>query len=79
MPKRTTLILDDDTYARLVTESVRRYGTAKAVSKVVNEELRGALSGQRRVMELAGSKKLAKISTKEFEASRKELAERFER
>jgi predicted CopG family antitoxin len=40
MPKRTTVILDDDIYEKLVRESIRRYGTTRALSRVLNELLR---------------------------------------
>jgi len=40
MPRRITVTLDDDVYRRLVEESVKRYGTVRALSKVVNELLR---------------------------------------
>jgi len=42
MPKRITVILDDDAYEALVRESVRRYGTARTLSQVLNELLREA-------------------------------------
>ncbi len=44
MSRRTTIILDKEVYEKLVAESVRRYGTARAMSKLVNELLRRALS-----------------------------------
>ncbi len=43
MPRRTTLVLDDDVYEALVRESVRKYGTVKALSRVANEVLRRGL------------------------------------
>jgi len=78
MIKRTTIILEDDVYEALVRESVRRYGTTKAISKVVNELLRKALNARRELLELIYSEKIAKV-TEEFEEFRRELSERFER
>jgi len=40
---KATLVLDDNIYKRLVHESVKRYGKAKAISRVVNELLRSKL------------------------------------
>lgn len=37
-------MLDDDVYEALVRESVRRYGTVKALSRVANEILRKGLA-----------------------------------
>ena len=43
VPRRATLVLDDDVYEELVRISVKRYGTARALSRVANELLRKAL------------------------------------
>jgi len=43
MPKRTTIILEDDIYKMLVEESIKRYGNVRSLSKVVNELLDKAL------------------------------------
>lgn len=45
MVKRTTVMLDDDIYLMLVEISLKKYGTVKAVSKVLNELLKEALKG----------------------------------
>jgi predicted CopG family antitoxin len=78
MSKRTTILLDDDVYEKLVNESMRKYRTTKAMSKVANELLKRALKGQTKVLELISSKKIAKTSNKEFESFRRELSRRFE-
>lgn len=78
MSKRTTILLDDDVYEKLVNESLRKYKTTKGMSKVANELLKQALKGQTKVLELVFSKKIAKTSHKEFEAFRRELSRRFE-
>ena len=77
MPKRTTIILDDDLYERLVIESIRRYGTSRALSKVINELLRESLETEKELLELIYSEKVATISSEEFEEFRKELDKRF--
>lgn len=78
MSKRTTILLDDDVYEKLVNESLRKYRTTKAMSKVANEMLKRALKGQTKLLELISSKKIAKTSNKEFESFRRELSKRFE-
>ena len=78
MSRRTTILLDDDIYERLVIESMRRYRTTKAMSKVANELLKKALKGEAKVLDLVFSEKLAKTSAKEFQAFRRELSRRFE-
>ncbi len=78
MPKRTTVLLDDDVYERLVSQSVKRYGSPKAISKVLNEELRKLAGGEERIIELLSSRKIARTTTKEFEEYRRGLSKRFE-
>ncbi len=78
MPKRTTVILEDDIYERLVKESIRRYGTTRALSKVLNELLRESLSGESELIQLIYSEKLAEVSQEEFEEFRRELSRRLE-
>jgi predicted CopG family antitoxin len=78
MPKRTTLILDDDVYRKLVEESVKRYGTVRALSKVVNELLRERFPSREDLIKLIHSDKITWISTEDFERFRRELSERFE-
>ena len=37
---RTTVILDDEVYEKLVQKAVQRYGTAKSLSKLLNVLIR---------------------------------------
>ncbi len=78
MPRRTTVILDDDVYEMLVQESVRRYGTARALSRVLNELLRERLSAVGELLQLIYSEKLVQVDQSEVEELRKELGKRFE-
>ena len=78
MVERTTILLDDDVYEGVVRESIRRYGTAKAISKVVNELLRRALGARRELLELIYSEKVRELSQEEFEEFRRGLSGRFE-
>ncbi len=78
MSKRTTILLADEVYQRLVQESVRRYKTTKGISKVANELLKGALRGEASIFDLIMSEKVAKTTTKEFEKFRRQLSKRFE-
>jgi predicted CopG family antitoxin len=78
MSKRTTILLADEVYQRLVQESVRRYKTTKGISKVANELLKSALRGEASIFDLIMSEKVAKTTTKEFEKFRRQLSKRFE-
>jgi predicted CopG family antitoxin len=78
MSKRTTITLTEDVYERLVEESLKRYKTTKAMSKVANELLKDALKGEADVLSLIFTRKIAKTSAKEFEESRRELSKRLE-
>ena len=78
MSRRTTILLDDDIYERLVNESMRKYRTTRAMSKVANELLKRALKGEANVLDLVFSEKLARTNAKEFETFRRELSKRFE-
>jgi predicted CopG family antitoxin len=78
MPRRTTILLDDDIYHKLVNESLRRCKTTKAMSRVANELLEGALKGETKILDLVFSEKLAKTSGPEFEAFRRGLSRRLE-
>jgi len=71
-------MLNEDVYERLVEESLKRYKTTKAMSKVVNDLLKGALKGEADILSLILSKKVAKTSAKEFEEFRRELSKRLE-
>lgn len=50
MSKRTTVLLEDPVYEKLVKESIRRYGTTRALSKVLNELLRESLSAKHELL-----------------------------
>ncbi|MBS7649905.1 MAG: hypothetical protein QXI59_07615, partial [Candidatus Bathyarchaeia archaeon] len=78
MPKRTTILLDEELYEKLVEESLRRHKTTKALSKVVNELLRKAIKDEAEIINLIFSQKIAKISAKDFEEFRRELSARLE-
>ena len=39
---KTTVILDDDLYRRLVEEAIERYGSTRTLSRLINEKLREA-------------------------------------
>jgi predicted CopG family antitoxin len=78
MPRRITVTLDDDVYRRLVEESVKRYGTVRALSRVVNELLRERFSSRGDLVKLIYSDKITWISTEDFERFRRGLSERFE-
>lgn len=79
MPKRTTVLMDDDLYERLVRESVRRFGSTKAMSKVLNEELRKTMRREEGILELISSRKIAKTTAREFEEYRRELSKGMSR
>ena len=76
MPKRTTIILEDDIYEMLVRESIRRYGTVRAISRVINDVLKERL--RKELSELIFSEKLVEVTEEEFEEFRKELSKEFE-
>jgi len=78
MPKRTTLVLDDKVYERLVKESLKRYGTARNISKVVNDMVEEKTEKKEGIMNLIYSEKIARTSAREFEQFRRKLSNRFE-
>jgi predicted CopG family antitoxin len=78
MSKRTTLVLKDEVYVKLVSESMKRYGSGRNISKVVNELVEEEAKGKPDIMELIYSEKLAIMSEREFEQHRRELSARFE-
>lgn len=71
--------MDDDIYEKLVEESLKRYGTPRAISKVLNELLREHLSGRAELLRLIYSEKLARTTAREFLEFRRGLSERVER
>jgi flagellar biosynthesis component FlhA len=78
MSKRTSVLLEEDVYKKLVEESLKRYGTVKALSKVLNELLRESIRGRADIMRLIRSEKVAKTSARDFEKLRRELSQRLE-
>jgi predicted CopG family antitoxin len=78
MSRRTTILLDEDIYQKLVNESMRKYRTTKAMSRVANELLKMALKGEMNVLDLIFSEKLTKTNVREFETFRRQLSKRFE-
>lgn len=82
MTKRTTLILDDKVYEKLVQESIGRYGTARNISKVVNDLVRRSRdkkdNRQEELLRLIYSKKIAKTTAAEFENFRREVSSQIE-
>jgi predicted CopG family antitoxin len=78
MPIRTTIILDDDIYEKLVEESIRRYGSVRAILRVVNELLRKSLVSEDELIKLIYSEKLAEIDIRDFEEFCSKLSRRFE-
>ena len=77
MPRRTTVILDDDVYERLVEESVRRHGSVRALSRVLNELLRERLGGREDLVRLLYMDKVAEAGPEDLERLRRELSRRF--
>lgn len=59
-------------------ESLRRYGTARSISRVVNDVVRKKVREKTDIMALIYSKKLARTTASEFEADRRELSSRLE-
>jgi len=78
MPRRTTVLLEEEVYEKLVEKSLTKYGTAKAISKVLNELLKESLQSKEQVLRLIYSEKTARTTAKELEESRRELSERLE-
>ncbi|MGA2877074.1 MAG: hypothetical protein ABSE82_16275 [Nitrososphaerales archaeon] len=81
MPKRTTLVLEDDSYKRLVDESIKRYGTARGISKVIDSMVKESTKRMGKdddILKLLYAKKVAKTTTKEFERERRNLSSRLE-
>lgn len=78
MSKRTTVLLDEDVYKKLVEESLKRYGTVKGISKVLNELLKEAFKVKKEIIRLIYSEKVARTTAREFEEFRRELSRRLE-
>jgi predicted CopG family antitoxin len=76
--RRTTILLDEDVYRRLVEESLKKYRNTRGISRIINELLKRALKGEANILSLIFSEKKAKTSAKEFEEFRRELSRRLE-
>lgn len=78
MPKRTTLVLSDKVYEKLVSESMKKYGSPRKLSKVVNDIVEEKTKAKPDLIELIYSEKLASTSSQEFEQFRRKLSTRLE-
>lgn len=82
MPKRTTVVIEDDTYARLVQESIQRFGSARAISRVIDamvkENNNAKKQAKKDIVKLLHSRKVAKVTQKQLERDRRELSISFE-
>jgi uncharacterized membrane protein YheB (UPF0754 family) len=78
MVKRTTILLDEDLYEYLIKESIRRHGSSKKLSQVINELLRKTLFDSGKVVQLLSKEKVARATAREFEEFRRELSRRME-
>lgn len=78
MPKRTTILLEEDLYQKLIEESLKKYKSTRALSKIINELLRKALRDESQIINILLSEKLVKVTSKDFEEFRRELSKRFE-
>jgi hypothetical protein len=61
-----------------VEESIRRYGSVRAILRVVNELLRKSLVPEDELIKLIYSEKLAEIDIRDFEEFCSKLSRRFE-
>lgn len=43
---KTTVIIEDELYRKLVNEAVKKYGNTKSISKLLNEILKDSLRGK---------------------------------
>ncbi|MEM2122286.1 MAG: hypothetical protein QXE79_01485 [Candidatus Bathyarchaeia archaeon] len=78
MFKRTTILLEEEVYRKLIEESLRKYGTTRAISRVLNELLKEAFKGEAEILSILLSEKVARTTVKEFEEFRRELSKRLE-
>jgi hypothetical protein len=72
------LVLDDKVYERLVKESLKRYGTARSLSKVVNDIIEEKTEKKEGIIDLIYSEKIAETSAREFERFRRRLSKRLD-
>ncbi len=74
MTKRTTLVLHDKVYEKLVKESLSRYGTARNISRVVNELVEKKMERKKDITKLIYAEKVARTSASDFEQFRRKLS-----
>jgi len=84
LARKTTIMLDDDIYIKLVNISIKKYGSARHLSKVINDLLSEVLRRPKskipmdELRELLSGPSLAEVTPEEFEEFRKDLSKRFE-
>jgi hypothetical protein len=64
---KTTIMLDDQIYKQLIDESVRRFGSTKRLSYLINQKLRGRAERKARATKRLTVRLGRKISEKELE------------
>jgi predicted CopG family antitoxin len=47
MRRRTTILLEDEVYRKLVQEAVEKYGSTKKLSLLINQKLKGEERGSK--------------------------------
>ncbi|PUA34239.1 MAG: hypothetical protein B9J98_01225 [Candidatus Terraquivivens tikiterensis] len=62
----------------MVNECVKRYGTTRALSRLINELLQEGLGSRAELLELIYSEKIVSVSQKELEEFRGRLSKRLE-
>jgi len=80
MPRRTTIIPDDNVYEGLARKRARVYGGVLALFRLVNDFFRRALGKgvKEELKRLLSSKKHAHVTAGEFEELRRELSRKLE-
>ena len=74
VPKRTTVVIQDDTYAKLVQQSIQRFGNARAISRVIDARRKRPKKNLPRFF----MRRRWERSQKELEDDRHELSLEFE-
>ena len=76
MTKRTTILLEDRLYEKLMSESVEEYASSKHLSELINKLLKVALNegNVSRIKAILKKPRIVKITNKEFEKFRHELS-----
>ncbi len=77
---KTTINLDTEIYRELVEEAVRRYGTTKRLSMLINEKLRARVKPAKSIVEeTAGMWKIKETGAEYVRRIRKEAEKREKR